>query len=94
MQRKIKDPRVSAFASISRVEVTGDLSQAKVFISSFESEDRLESVVEGLSSAAGFIQSVLGKKLHIRTIPHLVFKADTSIKDGFEVTQKIKGLLD
>jgi ribosome-binding factor A len=94
VQRKIKDPRVTAFISISRVEVSGDLSQAKVYVSSFETEDRIESAVEGLSSATGFLQGFLGKKLHIRTIPHLVFKADTAIKEGFDVTQKIKGLMD
>jgi ribosome-binding factor A len=94
IQRKIKDPRVSSFVSISRIEISGDMGQAKVFVSSFESASRLESAVDGLTSAVGFIQGVLGKKLHIRTMPHLIFKADSAIKEGFEVTQKIKDIMD
>jgi ribosome-binding factor A len=92
--RKIKDPRVSPFLSISRIELSGDSSYAKVFVSSIESDERLDSAVKGLTSAAGFIQGCLGKKLHIRSVPHLVFAADTAVKEGCEVTNKIKDLMD
>ena len=86
----VKDPRVSPFLSINRVEVTGDLAYAKAWVSSFESAQKTKKGVEGLQSAAGFIQSTLGKKLRIRQMPRITFIADTSVKDGFDMITKLK----
>ena len=72
----IKDPRVSTFLSINRVEITTDLGYAKVFVSSFLSDAQLEKGVAGLNSAAGFIQSSIAKKLRIRQFPKLTFVVD------------------
>lgn len=60
---KIKDPRVSTFLSINKVEVSRDLGYAKVFVSSFMKDTETKQGVRGLESAAGFIQSILGKNL-------------------------------
>jgi ribosome-binding factor A len=90
----IKDPRVSTFLTINRVEVTADLAFAKVWVSSFENEHKLKHGAAGLQSAAGFIQSTLSKKLRIRQMPRLTFIADTSIKEGLEMIQKINGLAE
>ncbi|MCM1320786.1 MAG: 30S ribosome-binding factor RbfA [Bacteroides sp.] len=92
LKQRIKDPRVSAFLSINRVEVAGDLSYAKVYVSSFMNQKQTEKGVAGLESAAGFIQSVLGKKLRLHQFPKLTFVADTSIKDGFEMIRKLNAL--
>ncbi len=89
---KIKDPRVSTFLSINRVEVAGDLGFAKVYVSSFMSDHETKQGVRGLESAAGFIQSTLGKKLRLRQFPHLTFVFDESIKNGFEMVKKINDL--
>lgn len=89
---KIKDPRVSTFLSINRVEVSRDLGYAKVWVSSFMKDSETKQGVRGLESAAGFIQSVLGKKLRIRQFPHLSFVFDESIKDGFDMIKKIDTL--
>ncbi len=89
LRGEIKDPRVSNFLTINRVEVAADLAHAKVYVSTFMSESELARGVEGLSSAAGYIQSTIAKKLTIRQFPHLHFIADTSIRDGFEMVKKI-----
>jgi ribosome-binding factor A len=89
---RIKDPRVSTFLSVNRVEVSGDLGFAKVYVSSFMSAKETKQGVRGLESAAGFIQSTLGKKLRLRQFPHLTFIFDESIKDGFEMVRKIDSL--
>ena len=89
---QIKDPRVSTFLSINRVDVSGDLGYAKVYVSSFMNKKETEKGVRGLQSAAGFIQSSIGKKLTIRQFPKLNFIIDTSIKDGFEMVQKLTKL--
>lgn len=93
LRAQIKDPRVSNFLTINRVEVAKDLAHAKVYVSTFMSESELNRGVEGLTSAAGFIQSSIAKKLTIRQFPHLHFVADTSIRDGYEMAKKLEDLV-
>jgi len=90
LEGKIKDPRVSPFISITRVNVSRDLSFADVYVSNIRETANLQRGAEGLQSAAGFIQSHLGTALRIRKIPRLRFHADTSIRDGFDLIQKIE----
>ena len=92
MKGIIKDPRISSLVSISKVEVSRDLGHARLFISGFENEKKIQSSVDGLNSAAGFIQKHLGKKMHTRTTPKLKFIFDSSIKDGFEMTKKLESM--
>lgn len=89
LTEQIKDPRVSTFLNINRVEVSSDLSYAKVYVSSFLKDSSIKKGVAGLQSAAGYIQSTIGKKLTIRQFPHLKFIADSSIKDGFDMVNKL-----
>ena len=89
---RIKDPRVSTFLSINRVDVSGDLGYAKVYVSSFMSDAETKKGVKGLESAAGFIQTTLSKKLRLRQFPHLAFIFDESIKEGFDMVKKIDAL--
>jgi ribosome-binding factor A len=90
---KIKDPRVDSFLSVSRVEVSRDISYADVFVSSYKSEAGLAKGVEGLQSAAGFIQAQLARSMHIRTTPHLRFHEDMGIREGFDLGRKIDELV-
>lgn len=92
LRQQIKDPRVSTFLTINRVEVAGDLAYAKVYVSSFLPENQIEKGVEGLQNAAGFIQTTIAKKLRIRQFPHLTFVADSSTKEGFEMVEKLNKL--
>ena len=92
LERKIKDPRVTVYTSITRVNISRDLSYADVYVSNIRETANLERGAEGLQSAAGFIQSYLGGALHIRKIPRLRFHADSSIREGFDLVQKIEGL--
>ncbi|MCI1208606.1 MAG: 30S ribosome-binding factor RbfA [Treponema sp.] len=92
LRGRIKDPRVSTFLTINRVDVTADLKYAKVYVSSFLADAQLENGVGGLQSAAGFIQSSLAKKLTLRQFPHLTFIADRSVKEGFDMVKKLNEL--
>jgi ribosome-binding factor A len=92
MRQQVKDPRVSTFLTINRVEVARDLAFAKVYVSSFLSDAQVRKGVEGLNSAAGFIQSSIAKKLTIRQFPKLTFVVDTSMKEGFEMVNKLNRL--
>lgn len=88
----VKDPRVSTFLSINRVEVTSDLSYAKVFVSSFLPDNQLKKGVNGLNAAGGFIQREIAKKLRIRQFPKLQFVVDTGMKEGFAMVKKLNEL--
>ncbi len=90
--QKVKDPRVSTFLTINRVEIAADLAYAKVYVSSFLPEGQIVKGVAGLNSAAGFIQSSIAKKLTIRKFPKLTFIADNSIKEGFEMVNRLNQL--
>jgi ribosome-binding factor A len=73
--------------------VSRDLSWAEVYVSTFKPEGNLSRGVLGLQSAAGFIQSQLAAVMRIRKTPRLRFYEDTSIREGFELVQKIDGLV-
>lgn len=88
----VKDPRVNTFLSINRVEVTSDLSYAKVFVSTFLTDNQLRNGVNGLNAAAGFIQREIAKKLRIRKFPKLTFVVDAGMKEGFKMVQKLNEL--
>ena len=92
LRGEVKDPRVSTFLSINRVEVTSDLSYAKVYVSSFLPDNQVGKGVDGLNAAAGFIQREIAKKLRIRQFPKLQFHVDAGMKAGFDMVQKLNEL--
>ena len=92
LKGEVKDPRVSNFLSINRVEVTADLGYAKVYVSSFLPDNQVEKGVNGLNAAAGFIQREIAKKLRIRQFPKLQFLVDSGMKEGFTMVQKLNQL--
>ena len=93
LRQQVKDPRVSTFLSINRVEVSRDLAYAKVYVSSFMNAKQTQLGIKGLESAAGFIQSTLSKKLRLRQFPHLSFVEDKSIKEGIAMVHKIEAIV-
>lgn len=93
MKHEVKDPRVNEFLTINRVEVAKDLAYAKVYVSSFMDDASVERGVQGLQSAAGFIQSFIAKKVSIYRFPKLTFIADFSMKEGFEMVQKLNKIV-
>ena len=78
----LKDPRVSSLASITDVELTNDLSQAKIFVSIIGDDEEKEETIEGLNSSKGFIKKELGQRLRLRHIPDLIFVLDETIERG------------
>lgn len=87
--RQVKDPRVSRMLSVVRVELAGDGSHCKVFVSSLNGMEETKESVKGLRSAAGFIRRELFARLKMRKSPELHFIADDSIARGAEVTRKL-----
>lgn len=78
LMKGLKDPRIG-FVTISRVEISNDLSFAKVFISVLGSDREKAASLIGLRNSAGFIRTYLGKALKIRKTPQLNFLLDESL---------------
>jgi len=87
IQLEIKDPEVG-FVSLSDVEVTRDLSHAKVFITVFESE-KAASSLKALQRAAGYLRKRLGQEMRIRSVPELHFHHDASVETGLKMDSLI-----
>ncbi|MFS0865061.1 30S ribosome-binding factor RbfA [Fredinandcohnia sp. 179-A 10B2 NHS] len=79
--RKIKDPRIG-FVTVTDVQVTGDLQQAKVFISVLGDEEQRQNTLKGLAKAKGFIRSEIGQRIRLRKTPEIQFEFDESIDYG------------
>ena len=90
--REVKDPRVSGMLTVVKVDVSNDLSYAKVYVSSLQGVQSAQEAVKGLKSASGFIRGRLGSALHLRKTPELKFVADDSIEKGMELFDKLKGI--
>ena len=92
--REVKDPRVKdCFLSIVRVDVTNDLSYCTVYVSTMEGLDRTKTAVQGLKSAAGFIRRELGRRVALRHVPELLFKATDSIEYGANISRMLHDLV-
>ncbi|OLS42112.1 30S ribosome-binding factor RbfA [Bacillus sp. MRMR6] len=86
--RKIKDPRIG-FVTVTDVQVTGDLQQAKVFISVLGDEEQKENTLKGLAKAKGFIRTEIGNRIRLRKTPEIQFEWD----DAMEYGNRINSLL-
>ena len=84
--RRLKDPRVSqvGMVSVTRVDTTGDLRYAKVFISVLDKSQE-KDVLKGLKSAAGYLRHELGSRIDLRYTPELQFFLDESIAHGAHI---------
>lgn len=91
LRTRVKDPRVG-FASITRVEVSGDLRHAKIYVSVLGAEGEKKATIEALSHATGFIRRELASRLTIRFMPEIAFKLDNSIERGAHVLGLIREL--
>ena len=89
--RRLKDPRVSqtGMVSITRVDTTGDLRYARIYISALDKSQEKE-VLKGLKSAAGFLRRELGRSLQLRYTPELQFVADDSIQHGAHILEVLR----
>ena len=76
--QELKDPRIG-FVTVTQVEVTRDLSQAKVYVSLMGSEEQIKACWEGLNSSLGFIRREVGHRIRLRITPELFFVIDKSL---------------
>ena len=90
IRRRLKDPRIG-MASISRVDVTGDLRSAKIYVSVLE-ESKESETLAALKGAAGVIRSELLHRLRVRRVPELRFLLERNIAYSVHISEVLSNL--
>ncbi len=91
---ELRDPRLRpATITVTRVEVSGDLQHAKVYVSIMGTPKEQDLSLHGLRRAAGFVQSKLGSRLKMRFTPSVTFVLDQGVKKSIEITRLINEAL-
>ena len=89
----IKDPRVRG-VTITEVEVSGDLREAKVYFVYNRSEHDEHDVLDGLARASGYLRKCLGERVSLRVTPSLKFMVDESLEYGARIESLIREIND
>jgi len=94
IRHELKDPRVPDMVTIAGVEVSKDLANAKVYVSSFmiesEGAEKRDELVAALNQGTGYLRKLLGGKMRLRTVPAMKFFYDEVQQTG----SVLSGLID
>ena len=88
LSRGLNDPRVRGLISVTKVDMTADLSEARVFVSILPAE-HAELSMHGLRSAAGHIQREIASAIAMKRMPRISFRLDESLKKQAEIDAAI-----
>ncbi len=91
IHQELKDPRLG-FVTMTRVELSSDLSHAKVLFSCLGAAEERTQSQEALDHSAGFIRGLLKKRFHLKVIPALVFRYDESIAGSIALSNVLEQL--
>lgn len=92
IRSQVKDPRVPPTMTVAGVEVSRDLSSAKVYVSTFDLEsdaEAREAAIDGLNKASGFLRRQLGNKMRLRIVPTLIFRYDVVQENAARISSLI-----
>lgn len=94
IQNRLSDPRIEPLTSITRVEISADLSVAHVYVSVMAEQRRRELTLRALRHAAGRLRSLVAHEITLRQTPQLEFRLDDSVQQSFRTVQQIDGLME
>jgi ribosome-binding factor A len=77
LEREVKDPRIG-FTTLTEVQLTGDLRQARAYVSILGDEEARRQSMEGLAAAKTFLRHQLAHRLQLRHTPEIEFQLDRS----------------
>jgi|SRR5262245_42271997 len=81
LSREVHDPGIG-FLTITRVEVTPDIQQARVYYTTLGDERARKDSRRALARAAPFLRRQIGRRLRLRRVPELEFFFDESVEQG------------
>lgn len=84
----LKDPRIG-MVTVTAVEVSPDLSHAKIFFTHLAGAEHAASAVEALQRTAGYLRTELSHRLGLYSVPQLHFAYDDSIESGLKLSKLI-----
>jgi len=90
LQGHINDPRLKSLISVTQVQTSPDLKNAKVFVSVLGEKNEADNALKAFRSAAGYFRHELSHRLTTRVIPELTFELDESIERGVRLTKLIE----
>lgn len=88
---ELKNPEATGLISVTKVKITPDFKYAKVYVSLLNTKND-EKTMEALKQSAGFIRSLLAKRINLRMTPELVFEQDDSMEYGRKIDSILKDL--
>ncbi len=91
--RELKDPRISMMTSVILVNVTRDLSFAKVYMSVMGEQKQQNETIKALNNAAGFVRREISKRTQLRYTPEFTFILDDSIEHGVHISELLHNVL-
>lgn len=89
LQSEFKDPRLG-FVTVTGVDVTNDLSQARVYLSVLGDEEEKMETLRALAKGTGYLRSELGRRIRLRHVPELIFKLDASVEYGSRIEELLQ----
>jgi ribosome-binding factor A len=91
LTQEVKDPGIH-FVTVTSVETTDDLRNAKIFISILGDEKTRQETMKGIERAKGFIRGELGRRIQLRYTPEIQFRLDTSLDHAMKIKSILKQL--
>ena len=93
LQRDMKDPRIG-FVTVNDVDVSRDLSYAKVFVTFFEEDQELvDQKIEALTAAAPYVRTLVASRMKLRVMPELRFVYDSSLVEGMRMSNLVSQVI-
>jgi ribosome-binding factor A len=93
LQRDMKDPRIG-FVTVNDVDVSRDLSYAKVFVTFFEEDLTLvEQKIAALTAAAPYVRTLVAGRMKLRVMPELRFIYDSSLVEGMRMSNLVSQVI-
>lgn len=91
LQRDIKDPRLHTMITVSDVNVSKDLSHAKIYVTFLGLDaDKVALNLQILNDACGFIRSLIAKRIQARIVPTVRFYFDKSLDEGIRMANLVE----
>ena len=89
ISQELKDPRLG-FTTVTRVEVTQDMRQAKVFVSVIGDRHVARQTMDALAHASGFLRGEVGHEMNMRHTPELHFVEDRSTERAISLSKTLQ----
>ena len=93
LAKEMNDPRLPLLVTITSVDISADLRQAKISISIMGDGEEKLATVRILQAASGFLRKELKPRLTLRHVPALLFQLDESIEEGAHMLQIMDKML-